>query len=86
MNSDITTTTVTYEDVNPWIEALKEGARTVVIAVIPLLIDYLTRWEFDWRTIFVVAGIAILRVVDKYMHLQGKETDNSTLIKGLTQF
>ena len=64
------------------IEALKEGARVVVLAVIPLFITSLEAKEFDWVSIGVVAGIAVLKFLDKFLHEREKEG----IAGGLTRF
>lgn len=78
--------TVTYTNVQPWLEALKEVGRMALLAVIPILIDSVTKGSVDWNLLLVTAVVAALRGVDKYLHLQGKVEENPTLVKGLTQF
>lgn len=78
--------TISYAAVKPLIEALKEGARVVLIAIIPLVIDSLTSNKFEWRSIAVVAGVTALRILDKYLHLEGKLESNDKLVGGLTRF
>jgi hypothetical protein len=72
------------------INALKELGRVVLLAVIPLLVSSLENGWVDWRAIAVVAGLAALRFVDKYLHEVGKERSTpkseSRLLKGLTRF
>jgi len=77
---------VTYTDVKPLIEGLKQGARVFVVAVIPLLIDQLTRDSINWRALAITGVIAVLMAVDKALHLEGKLEGNDQLTKGLTQF
>lgn len=77
---------ITYTDVKPLIEAIKEGARVVLIAIIPLVIDNLSSPKFEWRSIVVVAMITALRMLDKYLHIEGKLEGNDLKTKGLTQF
>jgi hypothetical protein len=77
---------ITYTDVQPVIEALKQGGRIFVVAVIPLLIDQLTRDNINWRAIIITGAIAVLMTIDKYLHLEGKIEGNETLTKGLTRF
>ena len=55
-------------------EALKEFGRVIAIAVIPVLIDSLQKGLVDFRMIVVVAIIAGLRAVDRY--LKKVESDN----------
>jgi hypothetical protein len=70
----------------PLLEALKEGLRVILLAVIPLLISSLQIQKFDWVSIAVVACITALRFVDKYLHEVGVQDKDARLIKGLTQF
>lgn len=70
-----------------FIEALKEGLRVVVLAVVPVLISGFQQMEgFDWRLVIVTGVIAFLRFLDKWLHEMGKEEDNDTMKRGLTQF
>lgn len=64
------------------ISALKEGARVVVLAVIPLLIDSLSAGEINWRIIAIAGVIALLRFLDKFLHEQEPEG----VAGGLTRF
>jgi hypothetical protein len=77
---------VTYENVKPLVEALKEFGRIGLLAVIPVVIEQLSEGKFEWRAVFVVGAIAVLRGVDKFMHLTGKVEGNETLTGGLTRF
>lgn len=77
---------VTYENVKPIAEAVKQGLRVFAVAVVPLLIDQLTRDSINWRAIIITGVIAILMAVDKGLHLEGKIEDNKTLTGGLTRF
>jgi hypothetical protein len=61
-------------------EALKEGARVVVLAIIPLLADSLGKGAIDWQLIGVAGAIALLRFVDSWLHQSGVHSG------GLTQF
>ena len=69
------------------VESLKELARLIVLAVIPVVISTLEAKEFDWRTLIVLVAIVILRVIDKYLHekdgmLPIKKQEETTLLKG----
>lgn len=64
------------------ISALKEGARVVVLAIIPLLVDSLSAGEIDWRLIAIAGAIALLRFLDKFLHEQAPEGEAG----GLTRF
>lgn len=77
---------ITYKNIEPLKEALLEAGRVVLIAIIPILIDSLNKWQIDFRTLAVVGGITLLRFIDKYLHIKGKVEDNDTLVGGLTRF
>jgi len=77
---------VTYENVKPFVEGVKQGLRVFVVAVIPLMIDQLTRDNINWRALIITGVIAVLMAVDKGLHLEGKIEGNDTLTRGLTQF
>lgn len=62
------------------LEAIKEGLRVVVLAVIPLLADSLGKGAVDWQLIEVTGVIALLRFIDSWLHGSG------TAEKGLTRF
>jgi len=64
------------------IEALKESGRVVLLAILPLLIASVEKGEFDLKAIGVVAGLAFLRFIDKYLHLNEKNGVSG----GLTRF
>ena len=49
-------------------EAIKEGLRVMVLAVIPLLIDSLAKGSIDWNLIAVAGLIALLRFIDSWLH------------------
>jgi len=70
-------------------ESLKELSRIVVLAVIPILISGLNSTNgtvsVDPNVVLVVALLALLRWLDKFLHETGKEKNN-TLIKGITRF
>lgn len=68
------------------LKALTEAGRVVLIAVVPLAIDMLSNNEFDLRLIAIAGLIAVLRLVDKYIHLIGVELDSEALKKGITRF
>lgn len=70
----------------PLIDATAELARVMVLAVIPVLIASLKNDSIDWRVIGVVALIAGLKWVDKFLHKFGKANENKVLETGLTRF
>lgn len=63
-------------------EALKEAGRVIVLAVIPLLIDSLSKGEIHWHLIGITAVIALLRFIDKYLH----EKEPEGVAGGLVRF
>lgn len=73
-------------------EALKSGLRTVVLAVIPVLVDSLRRGSVDFGVIGVTALISALLFIDSYLHESNKalpkKEQNDGLLgkKGLTGF
>ena len=77
---------ITYTDVSPFIEAIKQAGRIIAVAIVPLLISQLTNNTFDLRTVAVTGTVALLMAVDKYLHLEGKLEKNESLTKGLTRF
>lgn len=77
---------ITYENVKPIIEALKELGRVAVIAAIPVAIDGLSSGELNLKLVLTSAIIAVLRGLDKFMHLEGKVEGNDLLTGGLTRF
>jgi len=70
----------------PLIDATTELLRVMVLAVIPVLITSLEKQAIDWRVIGVVAIIAGLRWLDKFLHKFGEANDNKVLEAGLTRF
>jgi hypothetical protein len=62
-------------------EALKELGRVALIAVIPVLIDSLQKNQIDFKTILIVAIIAILRSVEKYYFKVGSGNAVTTFLK-----
>lgn len=68
------------------IESLKEMLRVVLLAIIPVLIDMVSRGELNIQAVAIVAVLAALRFLDKLLHLYGKETGNEGLEAGLTRF
>jgi hypothetical protein len=65
-------------------EAIKEPLRILVIALIPLLINWLSGQP--WNTEFITLTVIVLRAIDKILHDYGKEAGNTTLEGGLTRF
>ena len=69
----------------PFIEASKEALRVVILSIVPILITQIETNVFDFKVLGVVALLAFLRWVDKYLHEVGKENGDGR-IKGLTRF
>jgi len=79
------------------IEALKEGGRLLLLAVvsyvlteglIDLAIEYFIGAKIDLTTKAQLVGLltTALRAVDKYLHELGKENGSELLSAGLTRF
>ena len=62
--------------------AAKEPLRWLVLAVIPVVIVYLTGLNAQWA----VYSVVVLRLLDKFIHELGKEANNDTMVMGLTRF
>lgn len=79
-----------------FIEALKEGGRIFLLALVSYLLtegilDAVVAYfggNLDAMTKAQIIGLATtaLRALDKYLHEIGKELDNKTLSGGLTRF
>lgn len=68
----------------PLKESLKEGARVVVLAIIPVLLLSLQNGDgFDWKLIGVTGAVALLRFVDSFLHESAKEQPKSERNEGL---
>jgi len=67
------------------LEALKELGRVALIAALPILISQFETGKVDWRVIGIAGIVAVLKAVDKGLHLYGVEKENS-LELGLTRF
>lgn len=63
-------------------ETVKELGRWLVFGIISGLIAYFVKLDTEWA----VAGTAILRIIDLYLHKEGKARKNNLLTKGLTRF
>ena len=77
---------ITYLNVKPITEGLKQGLRIFAVAVIPLLIDQLTRESINYRSLMITGVIALLMAVDKALHLEGKIEHSDALKGGLVRF
>jgi hypothetical protein len=63
-------------------EAVKELFRVIAIAVLPVIIDSVQQGKVDFRTLIVVAVVAGLRSVDKYLH----ELDSKNIVTKFLEF
>jgi hypothetical protein len=66
--------------------ALKKAAlelgRVVVLAIIPLAISYFEQGiGIDWRAIAIIAGLAALRFVDKWLHELAPDGEAGGLVR-----
>lgn len=77
---------ITYKNVSPIIEAIKQGLRVIAVAIVPLIISQLQSDKFDIKIIATTGAIALLMAIDKYLHLEGKVIGNDLLKSGLTRF
>lgn len=79
------------------LEALKEIGRVLLLALVSYLLTegvidavvvYFGGVNLDALTKAQIVGLVTtgLRALDKYLHELGKESDNKTLLRGLTQF
>jgi hypothetical protein len=66
------------------LEAAKEPLRLFVIALIPLLINWLSGQAWDPQ--FITLTVIVLRAIDKMLHSYGQEAGNENLSKGLVRF
>jgi len=68
----------------PLLKALLEALRLLVIAMIPLLLNYIEGVDIPVE----VQGLIILgiRALDKYLHDFGKENKIDWMVKGITRF
>ena len=62
-------------------EALKELARVVILAIIPVAIDSLNRGTLDIRTIAIVGIVAGLRAIEKFLYVAEKDNPVTDLLK-----
>ena len=71
-------------------EALKESARIVLIAIIPIVlmgVDMQGKTvQIDWFLVQFTAIVSFLRFADSWLHQRGKEIGNDTMSKGLVRF
>lgn len=65
-------------------EAVKEPLRWLVIAILPIFINWISGQP--WNPELIGVAIAIIRIIDKMLHDYGKESGNSTVEGGLTRF
>lgn len=85
---------ITYSNVQPFVEGLKELGRIVLLGIIPILITSISlttgeiniNWVIVKATALVIVLTAILKGVDKDRHLTGKIEGDDAKTKGLTQF
>lgn len=72
------------------IEAVKEAARGVVLAIIPIVIMGIDTdsgtFNVNWVLVQLTAIVTVLRFVDSWLHEQGKASKNETMEGGLTRF
>lgn len=62
-------------------EAVKEFFRLIIIAVIPVAIDSLQKGNLDFRTLLIVAAIAGLRAIDRFLYKADNQNPVTNLLK-----
>lgn len=71
-------------------DSLIELARVVLLAIIPVIMTSINAEngfiDINWQVVLAVGLLAVLRWLDKLVHLMGKEAQNKTMIKGITRF
>ena len=85
---------ISYTNVKPFVEGLKELGRIVLLGIIPILITSINlntgeiniNWIIVRATAFVIVLTAILKGIDKDRHLTGKIEGDDAKTRGLTQF
>ena len=85
---------ITYNNVKPLIEGLKETGRVVLLGIIPVILTSINtstgeikiNWSVVLATGLTLLLTALLKGVDKDIHLNGKLEGNDTKTRGLTQF
>lgn len=85
---------ITYSNVQPFVEGLKELGRIVLLGIVPILITSINlttgeisiNWIIVRATALVIVLTAILKGIDKDRHLTGKIEGDEAKTKGLTQF
>ena len=88
---------VTYTEVKPFKEGLKEAGRTILLGIFSYLITegvinnvlmIIFSEKLGQQTIALMSGLllSVLRGIDKDLHLTGKIEGNDTLTRGITQF
>lgn len=70
---------------NVLLEAVKEFGRVALFAAIPILIAQLEVGKIDWKVVGIASIIAMLKAVDKGLHLWGVEKGNAAEL-GLSRF
>lgn len=85
---------ITYTDVQPLVEGIKQVGRVVLLGVAPIILtginlntgDISINWKIVVATSITIALTAILSGIDKDRHLTGKLEGDENKTKGLTQF
>ena len=88
---------ITYTNVKPLIEGLKEAGRIALVAIVSWLLTegvlnslfvLIFKEKMSSEAILMLTGVmmSILKGWDKDLHLTGKIEGNDQLTKGLTQF
>lgn len=74
------------EELPSILKGLKEAGRVLVLSIIPVAIVQMTNDSFNFKALWMVAGITFLKFIDKVLHEKGKVDENKSLELGITRF
>jgi hypothetical protein len=85
---------VTYTNVKPIIEGVKEVGRVVVLGIIPIILSGINistgeikiNWAIVLASAITIVLTALLKGIDKDRHLEGKLEGDDGKTRGLAQF
>lgn len=85
---------ITYKNIKPLIEGLKEVGRVILLGIIPIVLTGINistgeikiNWAIVLATSITIVLTALLKGADKDRHLTGKIEGNKVKTKGLTGF
>lgn len=85
---------VVYKNVKPLVESAKEIGRVILLGIIPIILTSINtstgeikiNWAIILATSITLVLTALLKGVDKDIHLNGKIEGDEAKTKGLTLF